>query len=123
MIKRKAVKKVDPKGVELPRGNPTLKVVRKVSTDELPRRCSSIYSRLSKSPATLAAVAGDNRHKRWSVRILLKMKLVEAVPEPESKEKPSAKKAVAKTKRRAKPGKKASAKPAEQKPEPKPPVA
>lgn len=124
----KKLKLINPKGVSLPPGNPTLRLVRKVDPETLAKRLQPIYKALvtkgaSKS-ALLSTLAGDNRHKRWSVRILLKMKLVEAVPGPESKEKKAtARKGGAKATRKGKRDKKAPSKPAEQKPEPKPPVA
>lgn len=114
---------VDPKGVKLPSGNPTLRLVRKVDPETLAKRLQPIYRKLvtkgASRSALLSTLAGDNRHKRWSVRILLKMKLVEAVPEPEpTGGKPKAKRtAKVKPAARPRPRKQPTRKPAE---EPKP---
>ena len=126
---KRATKAIDPKGTKLPGGNPTIRLVRKVDPETLTKRLQPIYRKLvtkgASRSALLSTLTGDNRHRRWSVRILLKMKLVEAVPESAPKEKrAAAKKAVVKATRKIKPEKKAPAKAAEKKPEElKPPVA
>ena len=88
-MKKYLVKALNPKGVELP-SDCTLTVIKKVDPATLPKRLCVIYQKLTKGAAKLSSVAGDNRHKRWSVRILLKMKLIEAKAEgtPKQKSKP-----------------------------------
>ena len=80
-MKKTVIKAPNPKGVELPSGNCTLTVRKKVDPETLPKRLRGIYQKLAKGTAKLSTIAGDNRHKRWSVRILLKMKLVKAEAE------------------------------------------
>jgi predicted transcriptional regulator len=86
-MKKNVIKVPNPKGIELPSGNCTLTVIKKVDPETLPKRLRGIYQKLAKGAARLSSVAGDNRHKRWSVRILLKMKLIEAKAEGTPKRK------------------------------------
>jgi len=86
-MKKTVIKAPNPKGTELPSGNCTLTVRKKVDPAMLPKRLRGIYQKLAKGTAKLSTIAGDNRHKRWSVRILLKMKLVKAVDEETAKQK------------------------------------
>jgi hypothetical protein len=96
-MKKSVTKVPNPKGIELPSDNFTLTVIKKVDPETLPKRLRGIYQKLAKGTARLSSVAGDNRHKRWSVRILLKMKLVKAEAEvkPAKRSKPSAPKQAA----------------------------
>jgi len=93
-MKKNVIKAPNPKGTALPKGNCTLTVIKKVDAATLPARLRGIYQRLTKGTVKLSSVAGDNRHRRWSVRILLKMKLVKAEGEGASKRKLKAAKAV-----------------------------
>jgi hypothetical protein len=92
-MKKSVIKAPNPKGIKLSSGNCTLTVIRKVDPETLPKRLQGIYQKLAKGTAKLSSVAGDDRHRRWSVRILLKMKLVKAEGEGASKRKPKAAKA------------------------------
>ena len=89
---KNVIKVPNPKGAELPSGNCTLTVIKKVDPAALPKRLRGIYQKLAKGAGKLSSVAGDNRHKRWSARILLKMKLVKAEAElkPAKRSKPEA---------------------------------
>lgn len=111
--KVEVMKAANPSGVELHAAD-TLKVTKKVDPASVPRRCRALYERLLKGNATVESLAGDDPGKRWSCRILVKMKLTD-VEKAEPKEPPKTK--AKKSPPRKSTTKKATAKPAEAKPE------
>ena len=89
--KVEVMKAANPSGVEL-RAEDTLKVAKKVDSATVPRRCRPLYEKLLKGSATVESLAGDDPGKRWSCRILVKMKLCDVEKaEPKPKAKASAK--------------------------------
>lgn len=107
--KDEKVERISVKGLKvgnLPRGNPTLKISKKVDPETLPVRCQKPYERIQdKGEVPIEDVVKGNRHVRWSVRLLIgaPLKCVEAIPEPEAekvKAKPKVKKATPRKPRR-----------------------
>lgn len=74
--KVEVMKAVNPSGIELHAAD-TLKVAKKIDVETVPRRCRALYERLLKGNATVESLAGDDPGKRWSCRILVKMKLAD----------------------------------------------